>query len=58
MLKKKKIAKITSAEDENKHKCWSCNNIGTGAYFVYYKHMNCDKETGAKEIFNYQTTIY
>ena len=70
MLKKKKIAKITSAEDENKHKCCSCTlyivlfsiiftvNIGTGAYFVYYKHMNRDKETGAKEIFNYQTTIY
>ena len=53
-----------------KHKCSSCTlyivlfsiiftvNIGTGAYFVYYKHMNRDKETGAKEIFNYQTTIY
>ena len=48
-----KLAKITSAEDENKHKnkCSSCTqyivlfsiiftiNIGIGIYFVYYKYM-------------------
>ena len=48
-----KLAKITSAEDENKHKnkCSSCTqyialfsiiftiNIGIGISFVYYKYM-------------------
>ena len=52
--KKKKLAKITLAEDENKHKCsyWSLHivlfsiiftiNVGIGTYFVYYKYMNRD----------------
>ena len=53
-----KLAKITSAEDETKHKnkCSSCTlytvlfsiiftiNIGIGTYFVYYKYMNCDRK--------------
>ena len=26
-------------------------NIRIGTYFVYYKYMNCDKETGAEEKF-------
>ena len=55
-----KLAKITSAEDENKHKFCSCTvyivlfsitftiNVGIGTYFAYYKHMNRNKETGAK----------
>ena len=44
---KVKLAKITSAEDENKHKCSSCTlhivllsimftiNVGIGTYFIY-----------------------
>ena len=64
-----KLAKITSAEDENKHKCSSCilyivllsmiftENIGISTYFIYYKYMNHDKETGAKHDHIYQTTI-
>ena len=55
MLKKVKLAKITSAEDENKHKCSSCMlhivlfsisftiNVGIGTSFVYYKYINRDK---------------
>ena len=51
-----KLAKITSAEDENKHKCSSCtlyivlfsmiftSKVGIGTYFVYYKCMNGNKE--------------
>ena len=31
-------------------------SIGIGAYFAY-KYMNCNKETEAKESFNYQTTL-
>ena len=31
-------------------------SIGISAYFVY-KYMNRNKETGAKESFNYQTTF-
>ena len=31
-------------------------SIGIGAYFAY-KHINRNKETGAKESFNYQTTL-
>ena len=64
MLKKVKLAKITSAEDENKHKCSSCMlhivlfsisftiNVGIGTSFVYYKYIIRDKES-----FNYQTTL-
>ena len=66
---KVKLAKITSAEDENKHKCSSCAlyivlfsiiftfNVGIATFFVYYKYMNWDKETGVKESFNCQTTF-
>ena len=51
-----KLGKITSAEDENKHKCSSCtlyivlfsmiftSKVGIGTYFVYYKYMNGNKE--------------
>ena len=58
-----KIAKITLAENENKHKRSSCTlyivlfsivftiNVGIGTYFVYYKYMNCNKETDRKEKF-------
>ena len=64
-----KLAKITLTEDENKHKCSSCTLcivlfstiftiiVGIGTCFVYHKYMNPDKETDAKESFNYQTTI-
>ena len=64
-----KLAKITLAEDENKHKCSSCTlyivlfsitftvNVEINAYFVSCKYMNRDKETVAKENFNYQTTL-
>ena len=24
-------------------------NVGIGTYFIYYKHMNCDKKADAKE---------
>ena len=64
-----KLAKITSAENENKHKCSFCAlyivlfsilftiNVGIGTYFVYYNYMNRNKKTGATESFNYQTTL-
>ena len=51
------------------HKCSSCIlyivlfsiffaiNIGIGAYFVYYKYMNRDKETASRYDYVYQTTI-
>ena len=32
-------------------------NVGIDTYFVYYKNINRDKETGANESFNYQTTF-
>ena len=32
-------------------------DVGIGTYFIYYKYMNRNKETGAKESFNYQTTF-
>ena len=56
-----KLAKITLAENENKHKRNSCTlysvlfsivftiNVGVGTYFVYYKYMNRNKETDRKE---------
>ena len=58
-----KLAKVTLAKNENKHKCSSCTlyivlysilftvNIGIGAYFVHYKYMNSDKEIGATEFY-------
>ena len=64
-----KLAKITLAAHENKHKCSSSTlyivlfsivftiNVGIGRYFVYHKYMNRDKKTGTKESFNYQTTL-
>ena len=66
-VEKIKLAKITSAKDENKQKCSSCVlyivlssiiftiNVGIGAYFVYYKYMNHVKKTPVAESFNYQT---
>ena len=63
------IAKITLAENENKHKCSSCTlcivlfsiiftiKVGIGTYFVYYKYINHNKETDPKESFNYQTPL-
>ena len=65
-----KLANITSAEDENKHKCSFFTlyivlfsviftaNIEIGSYFVYYKFMNRKKETAAKESFYCQTTFH
>ena len=62
-VKEEKITEITLAENENKHKCSSCTlcivlfliiltiNVGIGTYFVYYKYMNCSKETYCKEKF-------
>ena len=56
-----KLAKITLAENGNKHKCSSCTlyivlfsivftiNIEIGTYFVYYKYMNCNKEIDPKK---------
>ena len=53
-VEKVKLAKITSTEDENKHKCSSCTlhikllsimftiNVGIGTYFIYQKYMNRD----------------
>ena len=50
-----KLTKITLAENENSYKCNSCIlyivlfsifftiNVGIGAYFVYYKYMNRNK---------------
>ena len=63
-----KLAKIALAENENKHKCSSCElyivlfsiiftiNIGVSNYFVYYKYMNCDKENVVR--YDYQPTNY
>ena len=54
-VKKVKIAKITSAENENKHKHSSCTlyivlfsilftiNVGIATYFVYF-HWNLKKD--------------
>ena len=59
---KVKLAKITLAENENKHKSSSCTlyivlfsiiftiNVGIGTCFVYYKYINHNKETDAKKI--------
>ena len=56
-----KFAKITSCENENKHKRRSCTlyivlfsitftiNVEIGTYFAYYKYMNRNKETDFKE---------
>ena len=64
-----KLDKITSAEDENKQECSSCIlyiklfsiiftfDVGIETYFVHYKYMNRNIETGAKYDLIYQTTI-
>ena len=56
--------------DNNKNKCNSCIlynvplwifftiNVGIGAYFPYYKYVNCDKENVSRYDYVYQTTIY
>ena len=65
-----KLAKITLAENENKHKRSSCTlyivlfsivftiNVGIGTYFVYYKYMNRNKETDRKEKFYFLGNNY
>ena len=65
-----KLAKITLCENENKHKRSSCKlyivsfsmvftiNVGIGTYFVYYKYMNCNKETDPKEKFYFLGNKY
>ena len=69
-FEEKKLAKITLAEEgKNKHKYSSCTlyivlfsiiftiNVGIGTDFVYYKCMNRDKKTGAKEVFYFLGNI-
>ena len=58
-----KLAKITLAENENKHQRSSCAlyivlfstifaiNVGVDTYFVYYKYVNRNKETDRNEKF-------
>ena len=58
-----------ASENDHKNKCSSCIlcilmfsiffaiNIGIGVYFVYYKYMNCNKETTSRYDFVYQTKI-
>ena len=65
-----KLAGINLAENENKYKCSFCTlyivlflvifviNVGIGTYFIYYKYMNCDKKTGAKERFYFLNNNY
>ena len=67
-----KLAKKTSAEDENKHnnKCSCCTlyivllsiistiSVEIGTYFVYYKYMNHDKKTDAEEKFYFSNSDY
>ena len=52
--------KLTPAENENNYKCnsWAVyivlipilfiNNVGIGAYFAYYKYLNCKKTNVCK----------
>ena len=65
-----KLVKITSIENENKHKCSSCTlyivlfsiiftiNIGIATYFVYCKYWNCNKKNVSKYDYIYQATNY
>ena len=70
-----KLGKITYSENKNKRKQSSCTlyivlfsiifiiNVRFGIYFVYYKQINRDKKSGAKEQFyflgnNYQMQFY
>ena len=64
------VAEVNLARKENKHKCSSCIlyivlfliiftiNVGIGTYFIYYKHMNHNKETGTKEKFYFLGNNY
>ena len=66
-----KLTKTTIAENENSYKHKFCIlyialfsivfiiNVVIGAYFVYYKYMNCNKKFFPKYYdYVYQTTIY
>ena len=65
-----KLAKITLAENENKHKHSSCTlyivlflivftiNMGISTYFVYCKYMNRNKEADRKEKFYFLGNNY
>ena len=56
--------------DKNENKCSSCIlyivlfsiffiiNVGIGAYFVYYKYPNRNKETVSRYDYVYQTKYY
>ena len=56
--------------DSNKNKYNSCMlyivlfsifftiNVGIGAYFAYYKYVNCNKKNVSRYDYVYQTTIY
>ena len=56
--------------DNNKNKYNSCMlyivlfsifftiNVGIGAYFAYYKYVNCNKKNVSRYDYVYQTTIY
>ena len=63
------MKEVKIAKHKNKHKCSSCMlyivlfsiiftiNIGIGAYFVFYKYTNHDKEAASRYDYSYQTTI-
>ena len=65
-----KLAKITQAENENKHERSPCTlyivlflviftvKVGIGTYFAYYKYMNRNKETDRKEKFHFSGNNY
>ena len=56
--------------DKSEDKCSSCIlyivlfsifftiNVGIGAYFAYYKYVNCNKKNVSRYDYVYQTTIY
>ena len=64
-----KLIKITLAENENSYIHKFCIlyivlfsilftiNVGIGAYFVYCKYMNPNKENGSRYDYVYQATI-
>ena len=64
-----KLAKITSAEDKNNHKCSSCTlyivlfsiiltiNVGIGSYFLYFHWYLKEDVTRIKFGTRTQTTI-
>ena len=63
------IVKELKKFSENKNKYSSCIlyivlfsiifmiNVGIGAYFVYYKYMNCNKENVSKYDYVYQPKV-